>query len=234
MSDEQNKKLTDEVNEIIRSRFEFIERNYPSIRDAYRNHYDWPELDPLRHEICICITFGLCQAAITLTNHLLETLLKYALIIQHGKNKEQKEEETKGRIITSFIEKYKEGVQLYGDANLDKTINRACTVGLITKDQKNQLHQFRDRFRNAYSHSDKKKTFGKSTVPVAGVRLENEKFIPDEKSEPEIANLLVGQGLIQAMMAQNDAPEYFLYIDKLARDIREKLFGSIENNTQGE
>ena len=92
------------------------------------------------------------------------------------------------------------------------------------------LHQFRDRFRNAYSHSDKKKTFGKSSMPVSGIRLENDKFVEDEKGEPEIAKLLIGQGLVQAMMAQNDAPEYFLYIDKLAREIREKLFGPVDDN----
>ena len=230
MDEQQKKKYTAEVDEIIKSRFEFIDRHYLSIREAYHKHYDWPELDPLRHEICICIMFGLCQAAITLTNHLLESLLKYALIITHGKNKKQIEDEIKGRIITSFIEKYEEGILIYGDANLDKTINRACTVGLITKDQKKMLHQFRDRFRNAYSHSDKKKTFGKSSMPVSGIRLENDKFVEDEKGEPEIAKLLIGQGLVQAMMAQNDAPEYFLYIDKLAREIREKLFGQVDDN----
>jgi len=229
----EKQKLTDEINEIIRSRFEFIDRHYLSIRDAYHNHYDWPELDPLRDEISLCIMFGLCQSAITLTNHFLESLLKYALIILHGKNKKQKEEEIKGRAITSFIEKYEEGIKLYDDVNLDKTINRACTVGLLTKEQKKHLHQFRDRFRNAYSHSDKIKTFGKSTMPVAGVRLENKKFVADEQSEPEIAKLLVGQGLVQAVMAQNDAPEYFLYIDKLTREIREKLFGPIDDKTQG-
>lgn len=230
MDDQQKIKYTDEVDEIIKTRFEFIERHYLSIREAYHKHYEWPELDPLRHEICICVMFGLCQAAITLTNHLLESLLKYALIITHGKNKKQKEEEIKGRLITSFIGKYEEGIQIYGDANLDKTINRACTLGLITKDQKKILHQFRDRFRNAYSHSDKKKIFGKSSMPVAGVRLEENEFVTDEEGEPEIAKLLIGQGLVQAMMAQNDAPQYFLYIDSLARELRDKLFGTINKS----
>lgn len=78
------------------------------------------------------------------------------------------------------------------------------------------------------------KTFGKSTMPVSGVRLENNKFVADEQSEPEIAKLLIGQGLVQAMTAQNEAPKYFLYIDKLAREIREKLFGPINDKTQGE
>jgi hypothetical protein len=231
MNDQQKKKYADEVNEIIDSRFEFINRYYLTIREAYHEHYDWPELDPLRHEISLCIMLGLSQAAITLTNHLLESLLKYALIITHGNNKKQKEEDIKGRIISSFIEKYKEGTQIYGDANLDKTINSACTVGLITKDQKKQLHQFRERFRNAYGHSDKKKTFGNSSIPVSGVRLENEKFVADEKGEAEIAEFFVGQGLVQAMMAQNDAPQYFSYIDKLVREIREKLFSPIDDKT---
>jgi len=135
-------------------------------------------------------------------------------------------------MISSFVEQYQEGRRLYGGANLDKTINCACSAGLITRTHKKNLHRFRDRFRNAYSHSDKTKTFGKSTIPVSGVRLENEKFVSDERGEPEIAAFLVAQGLAQAMMAQNDAPGYFLYIDKLARDIREKLFGPIDDSVQ--
>ena len=66
MDDSQKKQLRDEVHEIIRSRSQFIDRFYLQIREAYKNHYDWPELDPLRHEICISIMFGLCQAGIHL------------------------------------------------------------------------------------------------------------------------------------------------------------------------
>ena len=222
--------MNDEVNEIIQSRFEFINRHYLSIRDAYHNTYEWSELDPLRHEICICIMLGLCQAAITLTNHLLESLLKYSLIILHGRKKKQKEEEIKGRAVTSIVEKYKEVIERYGNANLDTTINCACTAGLISKEQKKILHDFREKFRNAYSHSDKIKTFGKNTIPVSCVRLENEKFVQDEKSEPEISKLLIGQGLYQAMTAQNDAPKYFLYIDNLVREIRDKLFDPLDKD----
>jgi len=225
MNEEQSKMLTEEVNQIIRSRFEFINRFYPTIREVYKKDYGWPELDPLRYEICICIMFGLCQAAITLTNHLLESLLKYALIISHGKEKKQKEEEIKGRVVSAFKEKYEEGIKLYDNAGLEKNINCACTIGLISKEQKKQLHQFRERFRNAYSHSDKSKTFGKTTMPVTGVKLENGKIKSDEKGQPEIAKFLIGQGIVQVMMAQNDAPRYFLYIDSLVREIGNKLFG---------
>jgi len=232
MSDQQNKQLIEEENKIIQSRTKFIERYYPIIRDAYNKPYDWPDVDPLRGEICLCIMFGLFQAAITLTNHFLESLLKYALIYKHGKNKKQKKEEIEGRATTAFIEKHEEGLKLYGNANLCKTINRACTVGLITKDQKNQLHQFRERLRNAYSHSDKKKIFGDKKIPIQSARLEKGKIVEDEKSEPKIADFPIVQGLIQEIKAQNDAPEYFLYIDKLAREIKEKLFDKIKNIVQ--
>lgn len=230
MNDEQNKKLNDEVNQIIQSRFEFITRHYLSVRDAYNNHYDWPELDPLRHEICICITFGLCQAAITLTNHLLESVLKYALIIKCGDKVKQSKEDIKGRVITALIEKYRDCIEKYNDASLSNTINLARREGLISKEQKKQLHYFRQIFRNAYSHSDKIKTFGKSTMPVTGVRLEENKFVTDEVDEPEIAFLLVGQGIVQFEIAQKTAAQYFLYIDMLVRDIKDKLFPKEENS----
>ena len=74
--DKKQRKIVVEVNKIIRSRRELIYKFYPSIREIYNSHYDLPDMDPLRHEICICIMFGLCQSAITLTNHLLESLLK--------------------------------------------------------------------------------------------------------------------------------------------------------------
>lgn len=226
MNEEKNKILVEEINEIIRSRFEFINKNYLSVRDTYKNHYDWPELDPLRHEISLCIIFGLCQAAIALTNHLLESLLKYALIIKHSENKKMDEEKTKGQVVTSLIERFEEGRRLYGDANLDTTINRACTLGIISKEKKKRLHECRERFRNAYSHSDKEKTFGDSSMPVTGVRFDKDGLKIDETCETKIAEFLPGQGIIQVILAQKEATPYFLYIDSLAREIIEKLFGS--------
>ena len=80
-----NKKIyTDFINGLIAS----IKNNYDSVADAFENHYDWPEIDPVRSEICECIICGFYQAAITLTNHLLESVLKKALIIDTSlKNK---------------------------------------------------------------------------------------------------------------------------------------------------
>ena len=222
---DDNNISNDEVNEIIQLRAEYIQRHYPSIRDSYRNSYGWPQFDPLRHEICLSIMFGMCQAAITLTNHLLESLLKYALIIKKGNEFQQTEDEIKGRGIASLEEKYAEGIRLYGGVNLHDSINHAHQEHLISEEQRQQLHQFREIFRNAYGHADKKKIFGTSTMPVTAMRLEDDKLVQDESKDAEIASLLIGQGLAQAQIAQYNAPPYFLYLDSLVREINAKLFG---------
>ena len=116
MDKERQKLLTDETNQILRERIEFMQKQYPAVRDAYQTHYNWPELDSLRHEISLCITLGLFQAAITLTNHLLESLLKYALIIHHAEGNEPKAETVRGRLVTSLVERYEEGRKRYGNA----------------------------------------------------------------------------------------------------------------------
>lgn len=226
MNEEEKQKINDEINEVLESRIEFINSHYLSVRSPLQNFYEWPELDPLRHEICICIMLGLCQAAITLTNHLLESLLKNALIIHKGNEMKQADPKLISKPVAYIIDKYSDGFEKYNDANLYTTINRACTVGLISKNEKKQLHEYRVRFRNAFSHSDKDKTFGSTTIPVMGIRLEEGRIVQDEKGTPELAKFLPGQGYAQTLKAQGDAPEYFLHIDKLVRSIWGKLCDS--------
>lgn len=233
MDDSEKKIITNEVNEIIESRYDFIDKHYLSIREIYKSHYSWPEFDPLRHEICICIMFGLCQSAITLTNHLLEGLLKYSLIIIHGKSVKQSKEQVKGKVITSLVDKYAKGIEKYGNINLSNSINIARKRGLISEEQKKELHAFREIFRNAYSHADINKTFGKSTMPVTAARIENDKIVTDESGDIEIAKLLIGQGLAQFEISQRNASPYFIYIDNLVRQIKDKIFSKDNEKIKG-
>ncbi len=117
--------------------------------DAYRNAYDWPEIDPIRNEISLCLMFGLNQAAITLTNHLLENLLKTTLIAYHSKDKFPKDSEGK---VADLIEMTREERVKYGNMALGNCINAVRSAGLINKDQKKLLHEIRDSFRNAFGH----------------------------------------------------------------------------------
>jgi len=233
MDETTKKAIIDEMNSIIRERQSTIGRNYLRVRDCYRKEYGLPELDPLRYEITLCLTFGLYQAAITLTNHLLESLLKYALIYHHALQKQQEQQRIEGHAVEALIEWLSEGKSLYADKNLDHTINRACTLGLITKEQKNKLHNIRQTFRNAYGHADKGKTFGEAAIPAEAVRFTGDQAVRDGKREVPLADLLIFQGVFQAIYAEKDAVPYYLFIDNLARQIIAKLF-PYENQNENE
>ena len=114
----------------------------------------------------------------------------------------------------------------YGSNDLGDNINRACTVGLITKEQKKELHEIRERIRNPYSHSDKGKAFGDQRIPAQAIRIDHGKFVAEQPENPQLAELIIAHGLAQAMQAKEEAVPYFLYMDRIVRQIRGKLFGS--------
>ncbi|HEY7319737.1 MAG TPA: hypothetical protein VIE89_19380 [Candidatus Binatia bacterium] len=84
MDEKERQTVIGELKAIIEERQSVMWQNYLLVREPYRTEYDFPELDPLRHEVALCLIFGLPQAAITLTNHLLESLLKFALIYDYA------------------------------------------------------------------------------------------------------------------------------------------------------
>jgi hypothetical protein len=227
MADDPRQKIVDEMNEVLRSRKEEIISNYPLIRDLFQKPYKMPELDPLRHEVGLCLILGLNQAAITLTNHLLETFLKLVLIYDHTNRSIDKTEPKKG--IKSLVDDFSGGIAAYNNKDLDFTINRACTVGLITKDQKKQLHAFRENFRNAYGHSDKKKLFGDSEVPVQAMRFEVNEIVTEPEAMAKVFDIPIFQGLAQHYHAKANAAPYFRYLDGVIRETLRKMFPSIDN-----
>lgn len=74
--------LSNQINQIQSDR-------YSKIRNIYKNSYKFTELQTIKHQICICITLSLNIAAMTLTNHLLEKLMKFALIYDDSKKKKR-------------------------------------------------------------------------------------------------------------------------------------------------
>ena len=62
----------------------------------------------------------------------------------------------KGKV---FYAKMRDGFDKYDHENLYQTINNVCSRGLITNDQKMILLDFKEKYRNAYSHSEKRKIF---------------------------------------------------------------------------
>jgi len=160
---------TDLAKEFIKHQ-DIFEKKYPIISEAYENEYGWPEMDTLRHEACLCIAFGLNQAAITLCNHMMESLLKYSLIYHHSINNEKVIEAGNGlvKVMESYTE---EGIKKFGHITLDQSIKEAFSRGLIEEDEKGMLNKFRNDFRNAYSHADKERSSPRSAVNSFPVRF---------------------------------------------------------------
>lgn len=227
MNKEEKKKYINEINIILSERLIQIKNNYSIVRDAYQNTYDWPDLDPIRHEASLCLMFGLNQAAITLTNHLLENLLKTTLITYHSKGKFPKDSSDK---LESLIKMTSEAREKYGSMKLGNCINATRQAGLITKEQKNNLHKIRDSFRNAFSHADKEKIFQDSSVPAQAMSLDDGGISVDDKKVVKLAEFVIGQGIAQAMLAEKEANQYFLYIDSLVRELFDKLFNDGNDN----
>ena len=207
-----------------------IRKNYNTIARAFEKEYGWPEVDSVRSEVCKCLICGLHQAAITLTNHLLESVLKKALIID-----ESAQNKTEQNDITNVFD---DATKKYANKNLDFTINQACRKGLITKKDKKLLHIFRERYRNAYSHADPQKTFSGVSIP-ATIFTTKDLDNPEEffkrafTDKPNVIlsaeNNVIIQGLMQSSKAEDEAMDYFLTTDGMIRNLCSRLF-DIERN----
>jgi hypothetical protein len=201
---------------------------YELVEYAFENPYVWPEMDTLRHEICGCIAFGLNQAAMTLINHLVESVLKYSLIYKHSIENEVPPENP-FEIVSIMMNYTKSGRNKYGSITLTKSIDSAHDIGLIEEEERNQLHCMRKLFRNPYSHSDKKGIFSESSVPVTGAKVSNDGISFHDQVEVNIAEFPLIQGYAQSMFAEKEALYYFLAVDTLVRSLKEKVFS--EKNT---
>jgi hypothetical protein len=223
MTEDRKRQMAEEINELITSRHSEAIEMYPKVRDVYRKHYDWPEMDTLRHEVCTCLVFGLYQAALTLTNHMLESLLKFALSYKDALD--SKEPDNNDHSLKFLLERLKPSFELYDNKDLSNTINRSCTVGLITKNQKKELHNFRELLRNPYSHAEKKKIHADKKIPVQCLHLDGKGDLKMEQETNEsVLAMPFLHGMAQYYHAKAHGPLYFLHVDALVREIIPKVF----------
>lgn len=192
-----------------------IGENLPKIGYQFLNHYDWPEFDPLREEITRCLLCDYCQAVITLTNHLLENFLKTMLIYK---------DESGIDITQDMRSAFKAGIEKYNDLHLNETIGKAKRFNLISKEEGKTLNKFRQDFRNAYSHADKKKIFKGMRTPTQLVSLNKDlKFDVGERITSDLSELPFAQGIAQAIISKTSAFDYFITVDHIIRNTLEKL-----------
>ncbi len=199
---------------------------YPAIQKIYETHYNMPELDPLRHEIALCIMFGLHQAAITLTNHLIEWFVKLMLIYKESSEKNKTDGDSK-KIVKSIEGHFKESIDNYIDKDMSQTIAKAKSVGIFTKEQWKVLDEIRENYRNAFGHADSKKIFKDTEINLTGLSTDDNKFLVEEPISTKIANMPIIQGLLKIKFAEAHSIEYFSFIDNLIRETLPKVLPSL-------
>ena len=175
----------------------------------------------LVNEALNCLLLGLNHACIYTTNHLLERVLKVALINKH----------TAGLYIgdTGFNEKEEEAQKLYDGENLYKNINHAFKLEILTESEKDNLHQLRKNFRNPYSHAQTA-PFLKNLPPTFGgfmsdisegiVAMQTKDTVP--LKERTIPTSIFGQYL-QRENADQNAFDYFQTVFTIMCSIENKM-----------
>jgi len=212
--------------DIYDERYMIFLKNYPLVEEKYNTPYGMPELDPLRHEISLCLMFGFHQAAITLTNHLIEWYVKLMLIYKDSIEKSKSKDASKSNYdnLESYFE---EGINSYMGKDMSITINKAKSMGIFTKEQWKKLDEIREDFRNAFSHADSSKIFKDIEIEVTGLSTTNGTFKSESPLLRRISKNPIMQGQMKVNFAELHAIEYFTFIDDLIRETLPKVIPSI-------
>ena len=217
---EQSPDIDGETKEVFRSWAKASRKSFEEIEYQIRTQYGFPELEALRAEACSCIIHGHWQGAVCLTNILLEAFLKLALLYSNT-DKPQEHERPLGRFMNCLAAPTEKYMQM----KLHDTINVSCKQGLIDKETKKSLHEFRERFRNAFFHADIQKMFGDQTTPVTGLDFGNQQAEGPIEVPIHAAPFLLGEAMWQN--AQANAIPYFKEVDTLIRKALPKVFPNL-------
>lgn len=226
----RDNKLTDVVAEHpdipdkVRNAFlqwaESARTHFLAVQQQTQNEYGLSELETLRAEACYCIIHGQWQAALCLTNVLLELFLKLMLIYAKRDIPESKEPP-----LTRYMTSMSVATAKYMGKNLNETINMACGQELISKDAAEILHEYRARFRNAFFHADLQAMFGHQTTPVTGADFGTSEV---EQDNIPIHSLPLIWGEAMWQNASANAIPYFIEVDGLIRETLTKVFPGID------
>lgn len=163
------------------------------------------QLDIVRDEICRSICLNLYQAAIALTNHLAEAFLRLNIAIKESGATDYNDEALE-KIDAKFTER--------AGQELGKMINTAKRLGIITKLEAKTLDEYREKWRNPFSHGSPHqllKDAGKIGMITASFLDDN----VTEVKEVDIRTQLHLHGIFQGAYASRDAIPYFKFVDEM-------------------
>ena len=197
---------------------EALERNL-SFNTKYFN-YEYKvfyELEPVVHEIGKCLILKLNYAAIAVTNHLLERLLKLALI--------HKSVGIGPKSLQQLNSIFADPAQKYRSLSLGNSIEQCKKENLLDSEEKDFLFKFvREIMRNGFSHGDPEKVLSEMpdekkyyhTIP------ENTEWVETTLNPKLIPQL---QATHMESFANENAIPYSDYIFQLMQKIESRLIG---------
>ncbi len=174
------------------------------------------EFRTMIYEITDCLILEFNIAAITLTNHLLERLLKLSLIYN---------EAGIGYLpIENWESVFSEPNKKYSSIGLGNSIEKCKKNGLITESEKVLLFDtIRNIMRNGFSHADPSKVLEKllDNSTVIKVNINN----PEDLKTIQVNQNIIPdfQSYLMAKFAKENASPYFEFVLKLMKNIEIRL-----------
>ena len=178
--------------------------------------YTYPELGTSIFEINKCLILGFYRASITLTNHVLERVLKLALIYN---------EVGLGEIpIEICSDVFSVPNEKYGDKHLGNTIELCKKENLITENEKSLLFdRIRELMRNGFSHSDPSKIL--KDLPDETTIYQGSFSDPSDSKEIKLnyKSIPIFQEIQMESFAKDVAFDYFKFVFGLMKRIDDRL-----------
>lgn len=194
-----------------------LKKNFQS-RSKYFDFefYVFSELGGTVFEINKCIMLEFYRASITLTNNLLERLLKLSLIYE--------EAGIGPKPVEDWVATFEEPNKKYSSIPLGNSIEKCRKVNLITANEKEILFDtIRELMRNGFSHADSAKILN-------GIPSETKMFQGSFSTPTKIKPVTMNQKIIPFMQAihienfaKENAANYFDYIFELIKKIDQRL-----------
>ncbi|TRX35860.1 hypothetical protein FNW52_10250 [Flavobacterium sp. ZT3R18] len=208
LSDLNRDRLVKEFNE-------GLDKNYDDLKEYlfFYNVTIFKELESNIFQNIQCLIVNAYSASITLTNLILERLLKLTLI--------QNEIGLDPVRIEDWNETYKE-THRYSKMILNETIKLCHERNLINDEQEEYLTDMRNQFRNGFSHYDPTKILI-DHKETAEVHFSNENPEKAYDIEVNMKQIPVLQYYYVKQFARENALQYFDYVFHLIRSIEKKL-----------
>ena len=133
-------------------------------------------LFPILAEICSCFYLQKNMAAVTLTNHLLESAIKFALVFKEGNGKTI---DDPAKMDTLFEEECK----MYMSKDLGINIKTLFDKGMITESQRDRLIHLKNLYRNPYSHASNNALVNTASTQIVCGDLSNPSYIEERQAK---------------------------------------------------